>query len=124
VPDEQYSNNASTTLNGAITNSATSLTVASATGFPNAAQYRILIDAEILLVSAGAGSTTWTVTRGVEGSTAVAHSNGAVVTHVLTAASLKSVPDFARKDTLTAKGDLYVATAAGTVARLAVGTNG
>jgi hypothetical protein len=124
MPDEQFSNNASTTLNGAITNTATSITVASATGFPTVAQYRILIDEEILLVTGGAGTTTWTVTRGVEGSPAAAHSSGAVVTHILTAASLKSVPDYARRDTLTAKGDVYVATAAGAVARLPVGTNG
>jgi hypothetical protein len=124
MADEQFSNNASTTLSGAITNTATSITVASAMGFPGTAQYRILIDSEILLVTAGAGTTSWTVTRGLEGTTAAAHSSGAVVTHILTAASLKSVPDYPRKDLLTTKGDVYVATAAGNVARLPVGANG
>jgi hypothetical protein len=124
VADEQFSNNARTTLSGAISNSATTIAVAAATGFPSAAQFRILIDAEILLVTGGAGTTSWTVTRGAEGTTADPHGDGALVTHILTAASLKNLPDYARTDTLTAKGDLYVATGAGVVARLAVGTDG
>jgi hypothetical protein len=88
---ETYANNAATTLNGAITNVATSITVASATGFPAAAQYRILIDSEVLLVTAGAGTTSWTVTRGAESTTAASHLDAAAVTHVLTASGLQNL---------------------------------
>lgn len=86
---EQFANYVATTLNGAINNSVTSITITSATGFPAAAQYRIKIDSEILIVTAGAGTTTWTVTRGAEGTTAASHSNGAAVAHVLTAGALQ-----------------------------------
>ena len=88
MPIEQFANNAQTTLNGANTSGAASLTVASAVGFPAAAQFRIRIDDELLLVTAGAGTTTWTVTRGMESTSAVAHSSGATVTHVLTAGAV------------------------------------
>ena len=47
-----------------------------------------------------------------------------VVTHILTAAAVKNIPDYARKDLLTTKGDLFVATGAGALTRLAVGSNG
>ncbi|HWB08628.1 MAG TPA: hypothetical protein VG826_05365 [Pirellulales bacterium] len=83
---EQFSNNAQTTLSAAITSTgATSLTVASATAFPGA-QFRILIDSEIMLVTAVSG-TTFTVARGQEGTTAATHSSGANVAHILTKGS-------------------------------------
>jgi hypothetical protein len=86
---EQFANNAATTLDAAIeTTDGTSLTVTSYAGFPSVAQFRILIDSEIMLVTAGAGTTTWTVTRGAEGSTAATHLDEAVVTHILTAGAL------------------------------------
>lgn len=88
MPVERFANNAQTTLNGALTSGATSLTVAAATGFPTAAQYRIRIDDELLLVTAGAGTPTWTVTRGSENTAAAAHANGATVTHVVTAGAV------------------------------------
>ena len=86
---EQFANNAATTLDAAITTvGETSITVTAYTGFPGSAQFRILIDSEIMLVTAGAGTATWTVTRGVEGSTAATHLDEAVVTHILTAGAL------------------------------------
>jgi hypothetical protein len=88
---EQYADSAQTTLNGAITSAQTTLTVASAAGLPSVAPFRILIDNELMIVTAGAGTTTWTVTRGAEGTTAAAHSNGATVTQVLTAQGLANV---------------------------------
>lgn len=84
----QFSNNATTTLSGAITAGDTTLSVVSAAGFPASGDFTIVIDSEILLVTGIAGST-WTVARGAEGTTAAAHSAGASVTHVLTAAALK-----------------------------------
>ncbi len=64
---------ASTTLASAIVSSiSTSIIVTSAAGFPTA-PFAIQIDSEILLVTAGFGTTTWTVTRGVQGTTAATH---------------------------------------------------
>jgi Tfp pilus assembly protein PilX len=65
-------NGAHTTLTGAITASATTLTVSSASGFPTS-QFNIRIDNEFLTVTGGFGTTTWTVTRGAKSSTATSH---------------------------------------------------
>src|SRR6185295_7488450 len=85
---EQFANNAQTALTGSITGGATTLTITSASGFPGNAQFRIRIDDELLLVTGGAGTTTWTVTRGIENTTAIGHGNSATVTHVLTAGAV------------------------------------
>lgn len=85
---ENFANEYATALNGAIDNAVTSLVVDSDTGSPDA-NFRIRIDNEYLLVTAKAG-TTFTVTRGIEGSTAAAHADDAAVTHVLTAGGLRA----------------------------------
>jgi len=108
-----------TTLAGSILAGDTSLTVASASAFPSSAQFRILIEDELLLVTAGAGTTTWTVTRGVESTTAAAHSSGASVYHVLTAASLLRNPG-----ALTTTGDVPYLASTGAPTRLAAGADG
>jgi hypothetical protein len=97
MPVELYANSAQTTLAGALTSGATTLTVASSAPFPVPApaavpptQFRARIDAELLIVTAVSG-TTWTVTRAAEGTTAAAHSSGATVTHVVTASPLQSL---------------------------------
>ncbi len=54
-------------------------------------QFRVRIGDELLLVTAGQNTTSWTATRGAEGSTAATHSSGATVRHLLTAASLLAV---------------------------------
>lgn len=87
---EQYTNSAQTTLNGGISSGSTSLVVTSTTNFPTAPQFRIIVDAEIMLVTAVAG-TTYTVSRGQEGTTAASHLTGVAVTHVLTQASLSTI---------------------------------
>lgn len=51
--------------------SSTSLTVASASGFPGSGNYYIQIRTEVMEVTGGQGTTTWTVVRGVNGSTAI-----------------------------------------------------
>ena len=102
---EQFANNAQTTLNGAITSpTATSIAVSSASGFPSSAQFRILVDSELMLVTSGAGTTTWAVTRGIEGTTAGTHANGATVTQVLTAGALANL-DGSQIATGTVDGD-------------------
>ena len=67
---------ATTTLNGAITSSDTTITVVSTTGF--AASGAIGIDGEYITYSGKTGTTFTGCTRGV-GSTAVAHNSGDVV---------------------------------------------
>lgn len=85
---EQFANTAATTLASAITStSATSISVSSATAFPSAGNFRILIGTELLLVTAVSG-TTWTVARGQESTTAATAISGAAVTEVLTAGAL------------------------------------
>src|SRR5690349_23699271 len=85
---EQYENNYTTTLNGAINNSTTSITVT--TGPTNlSGQFRIKIDNEIILVGEASGTSFTNCVRGVEGTTAASHNDGASVKHVLTADALK-----------------------------------
>jgi hypothetical protein len=69
-----------TTRPTATTAGQTSITVASASGFPPAGGYYVRIDNEVLQVTGGQGTTTWTVQRGQLGTAAAAHATGAVVT--------------------------------------------
>jgi hypothetical protein len=69
---------ATTTLSATITAAATSITVASGTN--TATGGYVLIGTELMLVTAGGGTTTLTVIRGVLGTTAAAHTSGATVT--------------------------------------------
>lgn len=64
---------------GGINASVTSMTVASATGFPGSGNYDILVDTEYMTVTAGQGTGTWTITRAARGSTAATHAQNAVV---------------------------------------------
>jgi hypothetical protein len=59
---------------------ATSIIVASAAGFPTTNGYYIRIDSEVMQVTGGAGTTTWTVARAQLGTAVGPHSNTAVVT--------------------------------------------
>ena len=74
-----------TTLAAAITTvDGTEITVSAAGLFPESASpaagdFDIRIEDEILTVTAGHGTTTWTVTRGVHGTTAAVHASGAAV---------------------------------------------
>ena len=102
MPLERFANTAQTTLGADVASpTATTLTVTSAAGFPADAQYRIRLDDELLLVTAGAGTTTWTVTRGIEGTTAATHSNGAAVIQVLTAGALSQFQQDTLQQALT-----------------------
>jgi Tfp pilus assembly protein PilV len=85
--DEAYGGSAaSTTLSGNVTASTTTLAVASAAAFPATAEFRVKVDSEVLLVTAGAGTASWTVTRGADGTIATTHTTGAAVTLVERAA--------------------------------------
>ena len=87
---ERFSNDAATVIDqvGGIDDDDTTVDVASATGFPTLAQYRARIDDEIVLITGGAGTTTWTISRGQEGTVAASHADGAAITHVLTAGAI------------------------------------
>jgi hypothetical protein len=78
-----------TTLTGAVNGSATSITVASVSGFPSSYPYTLALSydtssEELVNVTAAAGLTL-TIVRGQDGTTGVAHDAGAQVKHVASA---------------------------------------
>lgn len=87
---ELFVNDPGTVLAAGCSNNATTISVASSSGYPGTGNFRIKIDHEIMLVTAVAG-TSWTVTRGVETTTATTHLSGAAVNHILTAGSYKQL---------------------------------
>jgi hypothetical protein len=132
-----------TTLASGISNVATSMTVASGTGtallggvtITSGDQFTVALDPdtaneEIVFITA-ASTDTFTIDRQEAGTSAVAHSAGATVKHVLTSDDLTfyttgvatanaAVP----KSTLTTTGDTFYASSANTPARLAIGSTG
>jgi Tfp pilus assembly protein PilX len=96
---------ANTTLAGAMTSAQTTLTVASATGFPTS-QFTIRVDDESMLVTGGFGTTTWTVTRGANGSTAASHLSGQTL--VWNTATSGVIGWNATTKTLTISGTIYI----------------
>jgi hypothetical protein len=68
----------STTLDGAITDTATTLTLTSSTNFPSSGTVHIKISNEIMSGTIS-GTTLSSITRGQGGSTAVAHSDDATI---------------------------------------------
>jgi hypothetical protein len=78
-----------TTLSGSILSGATTIAVVAVTGFPATKPYTLILDQdtvneEVVTVTASSG-TTLTVTRGVDGTSGVAHSAGATVNHGVSA---------------------------------------
>lgn len=109
---ELFNNNAAAELDGAINNSVTSLDVDDASDFPATGNFRIIIDDEIMKVTA-VSSNTFTVVRGTEGTTAASHADLAAVTHVVTAASLRQLAQ-----DYHLSGDYASLPAAGTAGRI------
>ncbi len=92
----KHKNFAQTTLGAAVeTTDGTSITVTSEASFP-AVDFIISIDTECMLVT-NVSTTTWTVTRGYEGSTAATHTNGAAIYHDISAAEADSIATKAAK---------------------------
>jgi hypothetical protein len=134
-----------TTLLATISNSATSMTVASGTGSAlmggvtlaggNVDIFTVAIDVdtqneEVVYVT-GVSTDTLTIVRGQAGTSAISHTAGATVKHVLTSADLTfyttgvATADAAIPNALvTAKGDIIGASASAVPDNLAVGTNG
>ena len=133
-----------TTLASGISNSATTMTVATGTGSAlmggvtlaagNVDQFTVALDVdtqneEIVFVTA-VSSDTLTIVRGRAGTSAISHSGGATVKHVLTSDDLTfyttgiATADAAVPETVvTAKADLLVGASSGVVDNLAVGSN-
>ncbi len=107
IPLDRFSNSALTTLTAGldnVTNPAT-MVVASAVGFPTSGSFRIISGTELFQVTAGAGTTSWTVTRQVEGTTIATHAIGDVVVHVVTAFEVNSLVQTFNVVAYLAKGD-------------------
>jgi len=91
-----YSSTATETqLVGSIGSSSTIIEVASTSGFPVSYPYTLVLeigtDSEEIIDVTSASGTTLTVTRGVDGSAAVAHSAGAKVVHGVTARDFREM---------------------------------
>jgi hypothetical protein len=101
----------------------------------NVDQFTVALDVdtqneEIVFITAVSGDT-FTIVRGRAGSSAISHSGGATVKHVLTSDDLTfyttgvATADAAIPESVvTAKADLLVGASSGVVDNLAVGTNG
>lgn len=81
-----------TALSAGCTNSAATMVVDAVTGFPSSTPFTLVVDVdtvneEVVEVTSRSG-TTLTVTRGVDGTSGVAHSSGAVVAHQATGRDL------------------------------------
>jgi hypothetical protein len=61
----------------------TTLAIVSAADFPSSGSYKIRVENEIMLVTAGQGTTSWTVTRGLDNTSAVAHTTGVTVAFIV-----------------------------------------
>jgi hypothetical protein len=127
-----------TTLASGVSNTSPTMTVATgkAAGLlggvtlaaGNVDQFTVIIDPdtineEVVFVT-GISSDTLTITRGQAGTSAITHSGGATVKHVLTSDDLNYFNTAIQPSTVTAKGDLIAATSSGAVSRVGVGANG
>lgn len=119
---EQIANTVSNQLNGAITDVATSVTLVDASSFPTTGDFRLKVDAELMLVTGVAGSVL-TVTRGIEGTTNVAHSDGRAVKLVYTAAAIAAGSPGAELDYVEFTADSTItATTEGTASTVVTGS--
>jgi hypothetical protein len=87
---EIFANDPKVNLDGAITSSATTLTVKNAVNVPTTGTFRARIDDENLAVTAVSGST-WTVTRGDGGTAPASHADGSPIYVLLTREGLDAI---------------------------------
>jgi hypothetical protein len=86
------------------------------------------VNEEIVYIT-GVSGDTFTISRGQAGTgtpgvSGITHNAGASIKHVLTSDDLIYFNTAIQPDTLTAKGDIYAASASGVVGRVGVGANG
>lgn len=98
---ERFANTPNTQLASSISDSATSISVASSATFPSAGNFRVLIDTEILKVTAVSG-TTWTVTRGDGGTVAASHTSSTQIYGIVTKEALDAIISFYKDGTFLA----------------------
>lgn len=92
MADEQYANNASTTVATSATGTGTgSKEVASTATFPATGRFRVIIESEICLATVVDGTHLNLLSRAQEGTSAASHAVGATVYLIVTAASLLAV---------------------------------
>ena len=134
-----------TTLAATISSSATTVTVAAGTGSAlmggvslaagNVDQFLVALDVdtqnEEIVAVTGISGDTLTVVRAQAGSSGISHTAGASVKHVFTGddatfftAGVATADAAIPKSLVTTKGDIIVATASATPARLGAGVNG
>lgn len=121
-----------TTLGGDITSGATTLNLVSSSGWPDGSigPFYIVIDPglpteEKILATTRTALTLNALTRGADGTSASAHSGGAVVQHCFTAIEADEANVAANKTIgqVTTKGDLLAATGNQTLGRVAAGAD-
>lgn len=114
---ETFTNFARNTLNGNITNASTSIVVADGSSFPTSDFY-IVIDPnvaarEIIHITSRSGNTLTADLRGQDGTTAQAHTSGAMVVHGVLARHIQAFYDNLDK-TLTGYDESFTANATAT----------
>lgn len=140
MPRRYYANGAPLlTLSSAVNTTATTLTVSSTSGYPGTTPYTICLERgtvneEVCLVT-GATGTTFTVTRGWDGTTAKSHASATSVEHTTSAIDYTEAnihvndtttdvhSQYMLKSLLSAKGSLVSASAAATPSVISVGSN-
>lgn len=127
-----------TTLNGTISSSATTIQVAAGTAslllggatlaVGNVDQFAVALDpdttSEEIVFVTGVTGDLLTVVRARAGTTAIGHTTGATIKHVLTGEDLDYFNNNAASSYVTTKGDILAATGANTITRLGVGASG
>ena len=92
VRREQFTNNALTTLNGSVNATQTTITVADGSVFPAFGDYRLLVESEVMLVTARTTNDI-TVVRGVDGTSNISHADTLNIQTILTANALEQALD-------------------------------